>query len=198
VCQVFYEVFDHIGPQLRWWAWNPGSVVVNQPAMASVPLQSALLFASVSLAAMTYLVVRLAGTGRWFVRAVIAGVLTPLAMVIAGLPSSLAGTNITAQSWVLGTELALVWLAGAWIIATSRQPLDEPLPAFTRFYPACYLAVMAALWISALPSYLAAENGVTADGTPTGSGLYALACFVGAGLVLASLHRVRRAAPAAA
>ncbi len=22
VCQVFYEVFDHLGPQLRWWAWN--------------------------------------------------------------------------------------------------------------------------------------------------------------------------------
>ena len=23
-CQVFYEVFDHIGPQLKWWAWNHG------------------------------------------------------------------------------------------------------------------------------------------------------------------------------
>ncbi|GAB2832485.1 hypothetical protein [Lentzea nigeriaca] len=198
VCQVFYEVFDHLGPQLRWWAWNPGNHVVNQPAMASVPLQSALLFASVSLGAMTYLAVRLAGNGRWPVRAVVAGALTPLAMVIAGVPSSLAGTNTTAQAWVLGAELVLVWLAGAWIIVSSRQPLDEPLPVFTRIYPACYLVVMAAFWITALPSYLSAENGITADGTPVGSGLYALACFAGAGLVLATLHRVRREAPAAA
>jgi len=22
VCQVFYEVFDHLGPQLKWWAWT--------------------------------------------------------------------------------------------------------------------------------------------------------------------------------
>jgi hypothetical protein len=195
VLQVFYEVFDHVGPQLRWWAWNPANQVVNQPAMASVPLQSALLFASVSLGAMTYLVVRLARRG-WIARTVLAGVLTPLAMVVAGIPSSIFRGNPAAQAWVLGVELALVWLAGAWIIATSRQPLDEPLPAFTRIYPAAYLVVMAGFWVSALPAYLGAENGVTADGTPTGSGLYVLACFAGAGLVLAALHRVRRAAPA--
>ncbi|GAA3685570.1 hypothetical protein GCM10022267_85460 [Lentzea roselyniae] len=199
VCQVFYEVFDHLGPQLKWWAWNPDNHIVNQPAMASVPLQSALLFASVSLGAMTYLVVRLTAGGRWLVaRTALAGVLTPLAMVIAGIPSSLFGVNPTARAWVLGIELALVWLAGTWIIASSRQPLDEPLPAFTRFYPAGYLGLMALLWISALPAHLAAENGITADGTPTGNGLYVLACFAGAGVVLAALHRVRRDAPASA
>ncbi|NKE59423.1 hypothetical protein FXN61_22485 [Lentzea sp. PSKA42] len=192
VCQVFYEVFDHIGPQLKWWAWNPDNQIVNQPAMGSVPLQSALLFASVSLGAMTYLVVRLPGR----MRAVVAGALTPLTMMIAGIPSSLFGTNITAQAWVLGIELALIWGAGAWLIVSARGLPDEPLPAFARFYPACYLGVMAVFWISALPQYLAAENGVTADGTPIGSGLYALACFVGAGLVLMRLHRARRAVPA--
>jgi hypothetical protein len=187
VCQVFYEVFDHIGPQLKWWAWNPGNDIVNQPAMASVPLKSALLFASVSLGAMTYLVVRL--RGRW--RAVVAGALTPLSMMIAGLPASLFGTNVTAQAWVLGAELALIWVAGAWFVASARGLPDEPLPVFVRFYPACYLAAMAVFWLAALPQYLAAENGVTADGTPIGSGLYVLACFAGASLVLARLGRVR-------
>lgn len=199
VCQVFYEIFDHVGPQLKWWAWNPDNHIVNQPAMASVPVQSALLFASVSLGGMTYLVVRLTAGGRWLVaRTVLAGVLTPLAMVIAGSPSSVFGVNTTARAWVLGAELVLLWLAGTWIIASSRQPLDEPLPAFTRLYPAVYLAAMAAFWISALPSHLSADNGITADGTPTGSGLYVLACFTAAGLVLAALHRVRRTAPASA
>lgn len=170
VCQVFYEVFDHIGPQLKWWAWNPDNVIVNQPAMGSVPLKSALLFASVSLAAMTYLVVRI--PGRW--RALAAGVLTPFTMMIAGIPSSLAGTNITAQAWILGAELALIWVAGLWLVA--RAVADPPSP-FARYYPACYLAVMAVCWL-------------VAGGKLVSSGIYALVCLAGAGFVLFKLYRV--------
>ncbi len=205
VCQVFYEVFDHLGPQLKWWAWNPGNTVVNHPALASVPLNSMLLFASVSMAAMTYLVVRL--TGRpprrgWplALRTLVAGVLTPPTMAIAGIPSGFAGDNVTARGWILGVELALLWVAGAWIIGShlrSGEP-GEPLSAFARYYPAAYLAGMAVCWLGALPAYLAADDGVTADGTPIGSGPYALACFAGAGLVLIALYRkapARRGAP---
>ena len=171
VCQVFYEVFDHIGPQLKWWAWNPDNLIVNQPAMGPVPLKSALLFASVSLAAMTYLVVRF--RGRWLV----AGLLTPLSMVVAGFPASLFGTDITAQAWVLGFELALIWVVGGWLVLTAQGLPD--IPPFARIYPACYLAVMAVFWVSALPAQL----------TPLVSGLYVLACFAAAGLVLARLYR---------
>jgi hypothetical protein len=58
---------------------------------------------------------------------------------------------------------------------------------------------MAVCWISAIPAYLAADDGVTSDGTPIGSGPYALACFLGAALLLAALYRTdlaRRRAPA--
>ncbi|GAB3898508.1 hypothetical protein GCM10029964_082990 [Kibdelosporangium lantanae] len=198
-CQVFYEVFDHIGPQLRWWAWNMDNHIVNHPALASVPMNSMLLFASVSMGAMTYLVVRLVGSRRGRVlwpRILVAGVLTPPTMAIAGIPSSFFSGNTTAQAWVLGIELALVWLAGAWITVTHSKAPDEPVSAFARFYPAVYLGGMAVFWISALPAYLAADNGITSDGTPIGSGPYALACFVGASLMLAALYRVRRTAPA--
>jgi hypothetical protein len=205
-CQVFYEIFDHLGPQLKWWAWNMDNHIVNHPALASVPMNSMLLFASVSMGAMTYLVVRLAGNpaadggprrGRSLVlRTLIAGVLTPPTMAIAGIPSSFFSGNTTAQAWVLGIELALLWLAGAWIfIAHSRRP-DESLSAFARFYPAAYLGGMAVFWIGALPAYLTADNGITSAGTPVGSGLYALACFIGAGLLLAAQYRARRDAPA--
>jgi hypothetical protein len=212
-CQVFYEVFDHIGPQLKWWAWNMDNHIVNHPALASVPMNSMLLFASVSMGAMTYLVVRLAGSpaadggprrGRSLVlRTLAAGVLTPPTMAIAGLPSSLFGgtsPNATAQAWVLGVELAVVWLAGAWIVLSHLRSADrgpqEPLSAFTRFYPAAYLGGMAVFWISALPAYRTADDGITSDGTPIGSGPYALACFIGAGLLLAALYRAHRTAPA--
>src|SRR5215213_854578 len=62
VCQVFYEVFDQLGPQLKWWAWNDANQDVNHPALASVPMNSMVLFASVSFGVMTYLVVRLTGS----------------------------------------------------------------------------------------------------------------------------------------
>jgi hypothetical protein len=208
-CQVFYEVFDHLGPQLKWWAWNTDNDLVNHPALASVPMNSMLLFASVSMGAMTYLVVRLTGDTQrgWSLvpRILLAGVLTPPTMAIAGLPSSFAGANITARAWILGVELALLWLAGAWIFVShlrnpDRGP-DESLSAFARFYPAVYLGAMAAFWISALPAYFAADDGTTGDGTPIGSGPYALACFLGAGLLLTAAYRTdfaRRKAPASA
>ncbi|MBB3663597.1 MULTISPECIES: DUF7802 domain-containing protein [Prauserella salsuginis group] len=208
-CQVFYEIFDHVGPQLKWWTWNDDNHIVNHPAMASVPMTSMLLFASVSMAAMTYLVVRLTGRpaadGRprrgWdlVLRVLLAGVLTPVAMVIANIPSSLFGganPDVTAQAWILGIELALIWLAGGWVVVAhlsspNRGP-GEPLSAFARFYPAIYLGAMAVFWGAALPQYLGAEDGITRDGTPTGSGIYALACFLGAGLLLVALHRTQR------
>lgn len=213
-CHMFYEVFDQIGPQLKWWAWNRENHIVNHPAMASVPMTSMLLFASVSMAAMTFLVVRLtdnptAGSPRrgWtlVVRILLAGVLTPLTMVIADIPPSFFGgdhPNITGQAWSLGIELALVWLAGAWIVVTHLRAADretnKPLSAFVRFYPAAYLGGMVVFWISALPTYFGAQDGITSAGTPVGSGPYALACFIGSGLLLTALYRrdhTRRVAP---
>ena len=193
-CQVFYEVFDHIGPQLRWWAWNPDNEIVNQPALASVPMNSMLLFASVSMGAMTYLVVRLTGgrRRRLVPRILLAGVLTPPTMAIAGIPSSLVTGN--AKAWVLGVELALLWVAGLWLVY--RTDRDEPPSTFARLYPPVYLAAMAVCWLAALPAYLAAQDGVTGDGTPIGSGPYALACFAAAAGLLVAVHS-RQRAPAA-
>jgi hypothetical protein len=190
VCHVFYEIFDQLGPQLKWWAWNEANLDVNQPMFADVPVNSMLLFASVSFGAMTYLVVRLVGSGPrrgWSLtwRILLAGVLTPPTMALAGIPSSLV-TDVDAKGWILGIELGLVWLAGAWILLTQlrrRGTEDvEPMTPFARIYPLAYLAVMAVFW------------AVTADDVATGGVLYALACFVGAGSVLAVLYTGRRRA----
>ena len=211
VCHVFYEIFDHLGPQLKWWAWNDDNVQVNHPALASVPMNSMVLFASVSFGVMTYLVVRLVGTPAadggprrgWSLtwRILVAGVLSPPAMAVAGIPAGFFGgetPNLTAQAWVLGIELGLLWLAGAWVLITHLRRRDsdevEPMTPFARIYPAAYLAVMAVLWVGALPAFLDATDGVTSDGTPIGSGLYTIACFAGAAAILAVLHTGRRRA----
>lgn len=209
VCQVFYEIFDQLGPQLKWWAWNDDNDIVNHPALASVPMNSMLLFASVSFGVMTFLAVKLAGSPApgggprrgWSLtwRIAVAGLLTPPSMALFGIPSGFFGgddPNVTAQAWVLGVELGLVWLAGAWILASTvrRRASEppEPLTPFARYYPAAYLLGLTVLWLGALPAFLDATGGITDDGTPIGSGWYTLACFVGAVAVLAVLYTGRR------
>ena len=76
VCQVFYEIFDQLGPQLKWWGWNDANTDVNHPALASVPMNSMLLFASVSFGVMTFLAIKLAGSKarrRWTSPRMVAG-----------------------------------------------------------------------------------------------------------------------------
>ncbi len=215
VCQVFYEIFDQLGPQLKWWAWNYANTEVNHPALASVPMNSMLLFASVSFGVMTFLAVKLAGSQApdggprrgWSLtwRIAAAGVLTPPSMALFGIPSGVFGgetPNTTAQAWILGTELGLVWVAGLWILVTHVRRRDieesEPIPAFVRIYPGVYLAAMALFWVTALPSFLDADNGTTSGGTPVGSGWYTMASFAGALAVLGVLHTARRRTPVVA
>ena len=194
VHHAFYEIFDQLGPQLKWWGWNDDNQIVNHPSLASVPMTSMLLFAAVSFGVMTFLVVKLVGSKTdgdgprrgWSLtwRIVLAGVLAPPAMALFGIPSSIFGgdtPNVTAQAWVLGIELGLIWIAGAWILLTqSRHHEGEPMTPFARIYPAAWFLVFAVFWLASLPGFLDARDGITSDGTPIGSGLYTIACFVAA------------------
>ncbi len=202
VCQVFYEIFDQLGPQLQWWAWNDANQDVNHPSLASVPMNSMVLFASVSFGVMTFLIVKLVGSKQrrgWSLiwRIALAGVLAPPAMSLFGIPSSIFGgdtPNVTAQAWVLGIELGLIWIAGAWILFTQlRSHEGEPMTPFARIYPAAWIVVFAGLWLASLPAFLDAKDGITSDGTPIGSGLYTILCFVGAAGILYVLHTGRKA-----
>ncbi|GGT81086.1 hypothetical protein [Actinomadura citrea] len=203
-CQVFYEVFDQLGPQLRWWAWNTANAKINQPALASVPMNSMLLFASVSFGAMTYLVVRLVGdrdgrgalTGRQIGRrAVVAGAVTPLAMIVVSAPSGAFEGRLGVQRAILAAELAAVWIAGLLLLADAwregRAGRAAPVvsPLFARTYPALYLGVHIVFWLVALPAYLASTDGVTEQGTPIGSLWYVALCSAAAaGMIVAALR----------
>jgi hypothetical protein len=128
---------------------------------------------------------------------VVAGLLTPPAMGLFGIPSSVFGgdhPHVHVQAWIIGVELGLVWLAGAWVLVTQlqRRLAREPMTAFARIYPAAYLAVMAVLWLGALPAFVDAKHGITKSGTPIGSGPYAIACFAAAAAILALLYYRRR------
>jgi hypothetical protein len=205
VHHCFYEVFDQLGPQLRWWAWNTGNPL-NHPMLASVPMSSVYIFATLGPIVVTALVMLLVGRkgGSGISRAgvnlawrtVAAGALVPIGVGILSLPSSVFGgekPNTTAQAIVYSVELIVVAvIAGSVLVRqwaklragdeVSRQPNE-----FVRVFGPVYLLVLAALWASALPAYFAAVRGITADGTPVGSLGYAAASFILAALAVVSV-----------
>ena len=186
----FYEIFDHIGPQLLWWGWNPDAAS-NTPWLDSVPLSSAVLFAGAApfgIALLTRLLLaRRAARGPvpvWslVLRTLGVGVLTPLAMLVFSAPYGAVGKHVTAQKIVLWLEIALlaaVAFYGFW--RTARESDRGQATGLDRYGVAAgtvYLLVFAVLWVTALPAYLNATGGHTSSGAPTGSLAYAIVCAV--------------------
>jgi hypothetical protein len=205
----FYEVFDQLGPQLRWWAWNTENSM-NHPMLASVPMTSVFIFATLGPIVVTVLVMLLVGRkadrGTQFSgmsltwRTVAAGALVPFGVGILSLPSSLFGgedPNTRAQSIVLSIGLVVVAVIGApvliqqWSRHRSAGAAPEP-NEFVRVFGPIYLVVLAVLWVTALPQYLGAKDGITADGTPIGNLVYAGTSFFVAALAVLSVVTVNR------
>jgi hypothetical protein len=195
VHQCFYEIFDQLGPQLRWWAWNPENPL-NHPMFASVPMTSAFIFATLGPAVLTLLVMLFVGRtvedgGRLSVaslvwRTVAAGALVPAGVAVLSIPSSIFGgrhPNTAAQGAVFIVELAafaavaIPTLIKAWLARRRSGTYDTP-NQFVRIFGPAYLVVLGILWLTALPDYFSAKGGVTSDGTPTGNVYYAAFCLV--------------------
>jgi hypothetical protein len=196
VHHVFYEVFDHLGPQLRWWEWSVDNPL-NQPMFDSVPLGSVVVFAALWPISLAWCVHVFVGrhiddgqrlTGRqvaW--RTVAVGVLASIGTAVLPLPATVTGafTNPTVQGIVYVAEFVVVAaIAVPVLVAQWRRLRGEPGTA-GRYaspliigYSLAYLAVMTLLWISALPAYFGAVAGVTGDGDPVGSLWYATTCLV--------------------
>jgi hypothetical protein len=192
VHQCFYEIFDNLGPQLRWWIWNPAAKT-NAPALAAVPLSSLVLFGTVGPCALTllirYFVARRAHKGRmparsvaW--RTVVAAALVPLGLLVGGIPSSLAsigGRHLKADEIALWAELGVFAAAAALAVtraARAGTPNDQQKDGYLYLHAVLYLGVFALLWVAALPAYAAARQGITAQGAPIGSLPYAAGCAV--------------------
>ncbi|MEV8509175.1 hypothetical protein AB0368_30665 [Actinoplanes sp. NPDC051475] len=210
VFHCFYEIFDQLGPQLRWWAWNPAAPS-NSPWLAAVPISSVVVFAAASPFGMVLLtrllLARRAARGPLpplsaVLRVVGVGVLTPFAMMLCSVPygvlSRLPGRFTTGQAVALWAILAVFVLVAARTVRREwRSPGGSgPDDGFLGTYPvvagAAFLLVFAGLWAVALPEYLTATAGRTSSGTPVGSLGYAAVCALLATGVLVTaglLHR---------
>lgn len=208
VHRCFYEVFDQLGPQLRWWAWNTANPI-NRPMLASVPMTSVFIFATLGPIVVTLLVVLLVGRGRtsprggslvW--RTALAGALVPAGLAILSIPTSLFGgrhPNSTAQGVIFSTELAVIAAIALPVLVRQWRAGSASPNRFAQTFGSLYLVVLATLWVSALPDYFAARRGITPDGTPTGHLAYAAICFVVAVLAVGSIStKVRTRSSSAA
>ncbi len=213
VHHAFYEIFDHLGPQLRWWEWSLDNPV-NQPFFDSVPLPSVVVFAALwpmSLAfCVQFFVGRHADAGRTFGglelvwRTVVVGLLASLGTVILPAPATVIGMgSTTVRATIYAAELVILSAVAIYVLArqwrrlrTASAPGSPETPAysndFVRYFSIVYLGVMAVMWASALPDYFAATDGVTDNGDPVGSLWYTVACFVVAILVVAATFTIPR------
>ncbi len=183
VHHCFYEVFDQLGPQLHWWAWN-GANPINRPMLAAVPMTSMFIFAALGPIVATVLVLRLV-TGTHLVwRTVLAGALVPVGIVVVGIPTSVFGgrhPHTGAQAVLFSVELAAIAaFALSVLIRQSRRVVLSP-NGFVGIFGPLYLGVLAALW-------------VTSSGVPKVGVAYAAVCFAVAAWAI-SLLRLRFRSP---
>jgi len=221
VHHAFYEIFDQLGPQLRWWEWSPDNDIA-QPFLDSVPVPSIVVFAALwpmSLALCTqFFVGRHVDSGRRFRgrqlvgRTIGIGLLASVGTVILPLPATIlgviAGTPGRAAGYI--AELAIIAVVSVYVLVVQWTRLRSgssagtltgpdaarPDNAFVRVYAIIYLVVMAVLWASALPDYASADDGVTANGDPIGNVWYTIAAFVVALAAVTATWSVRRTHPA--
>lgn len=151
VFQVFYEIFDQLGPQLKWWEWNvdepfygaPPGVLGNPsavPLFESVPWSSAWLFATVSFAVLTFFCVlwiknpteRGSAPRGWSLtwRTVAAGALAVISMPLLSIMTAVfgrsEGANLSAQTVVFAIQVFGIWVVGLWLLADQARRLRDP------------------------------------------------------------------------
>lgn len=194
VHHAFYEIFDHLGPQLRWWQWsleNP----INQPMFDSVPIGSVVVFAALwpmSLAfCVQYFVGRHVDAGVRFSglaltwRTIVIGLLASVGTFLLPLPATVLGLGSdTVRGVVYLLELAVLAVVATVVMTTQWRQLRQGRAAdpgyedrFVKIFASVYLVVFAFLWLTALPDHVTAVDGVTDNGDPVGNLWYTLACF---------------------
>lgn len=193
VHHVFYEIFDHFGPQYGWWTWNYPNFTSS---LASVPVSSMVGFAFVGPIALTLAtqllvpasvdtqhpqtVSRNRGLFRFALGTLLAGLLTPIIFVLLTINTwfSLLGIDLTPRSEMLASVatvgMALLLTLGQLLRLTSFS--RQGLWGYSKAYLALFLCVFTGLWLYALPDYFAAVDGITAQGYPVGSLAYVLGC----------------------
>lgn len=200
VHHCFYEVFDHLGPQLKWWLWDYQLPKIGDITLGSVPLYSQVNFSLVYPIAFALLAHAFIGSRfhptdgtdsvplnfKVVVMSVVAGVLTPPLGTLLSPNLIYARFSTTPDRAVqIASSYGLFAAAALFAVWTMWRARSAPLSTeptrglqltFVPLFTMVYLGIFVLLWAVALPDYLYAINGLTATGTPIGSMPYVLGC----------------------
>lgn len=217
---ALYEIFDQLGPQLRWWEWSADNEIAK-PFLNGVPIPSIVVFAALwpmSLALCVQWLVgrevdrgRLFGGGQLVWRTVVIGLLASVGVLLLPMPATIIGWGSNeVRSGVYVVELIIISIVAIYVLVAQTMRLrgigtlvvsaDAPEAVrydspFARHFTGVYLAVMAFLWAVSMPEYLDAEDGITGHGVPIGNVWYTTACFMVAISVVWAAWAARRTLP---
>jgi hypothetical protein len=119
-------------------------------------------------------------------------------------PATLVGSLSlgTLQGFVYAAELVAITAVTVPVLFAQWRRLRSDAFTGERYanpvivrYSLVYLAVMAVLWLTALPAYFSAVDGITPNGDPTGSLWYATVCSSWPGYAPQRLPPPRRGPP---
>lgn len=213
VFHCLYQVVDGLGPQLKWWVWNQ-EVSTAHPSLSGIPLLNMSAFSVMlpfGIALVTRWLCTIPHRGGWYIvrDVVVTSVLVWPVLFVGSIPptivdllggSLLVGRAVSA--WAYVAILAIITAVAFYRAYRARRTDPAALPeALAReWFPVIccviYLLVAAVLWISALPEYVAAVDGVAPSGGRIGPLPYALAAYVTSVLlVIGSSIGVRRRQP---
>src|SRR5699024_10879627 len=168
---ALYEIFDQLGPQLRWWEWTTENEIAK-PFFNGVPIPSIVVFAALwpmSLALCVQWLVgrevdrgRLFGGGQLVWRTVVIGLLASVGVLLLPMPATIIGWGSNeVRSGVYVVELIIISIVAIYVLVKQTLRLrgigtlvvaaDSPEAVrydspFARHFTGVYLTVMALLW----------------------------------------------------
>jgi len=111
------------------------------------------------------------------------GLSAPLAMLMLSTPSLLLINHPVARSALFAVEITVFLVISLPVLVqewrAARRGVGTSYPStYVRIFGTLYLLTFTALWLSALPDFAGAIDGITGTGTPVGNLPYAAMCFV--------------------
>ena len=209
VHHAFYQVFDHLGPQLNWWIWDYEAPTAHVK-LRSVPQFSLFNFSFVgplAFALLARLCLAWYVDGRsadpthewnvWVLGGLTMGVgllTTPLIGLLgvnlrylqkSASPDENAVTRAV-YACIAASGILALWMFGPG--AADGRAADGFLGGYATAYGAAFLAAFAVLWGASLAEYRNSVDGRTKRGTPIGSLPYAAGCFAACLYVVGAAH----------
>ena len=202
VHHVFYQIFDHLGPQFGWWLWDYEKSKGGKIKLGSVPFYTLFNFSFVCPLAFMSLTQGVIGLyvesysgasgfegNLWILIGLTIAVglmTTPLSGVFGKLFMKIASFRGRTDQKIKFVNYAVLAVSAVVTATAFGMPIEEYkfsfhdnfIQNYAVIFGTGYLVVFAFLWGAGLKDYFNSVEGLTPQGKPIGSLAYAIGCFI--------------------